>query len=159
MVALASAVLPFFRNGFHWLPLMLFLMGMSFFVFTELVPQARNFGPVWSLFFFTWLGANLWANEIDYMYATIVGSFLWDMGSGAQGLYYNIHALSEPYGNGIVPWVVVLVDCVGTLVTLLFWFLRIDPEDIRIKINEKFNLALPSLKLTSDQKKKDLTNG
>jgi hypothetical protein len=69
------AINPFFYKGFHLGLLILICLGLSFFIVVNVVPHAGRYGQIWSLFFFTWLGANLWANEIDYLYASIIAAF------------------------------------------------------------------------------------
>ena len=136
LISLILACIPFFFKGFRIIPLLLFIAGMSFFAFAVLLPDAKKDGPIWSLFGLAWIGANLWADELDYFYASVVALFLWDMGSGAQALAYGIHALSEPYGNGINPWVVVAIDSIGVIVTCICWIRRMEPKNIaaRLKI-------------------------
>ncbi len=144
------AAIPFKKHGFRLLPFILILCGMSFFLFATLLKDANKIGPIWSLFGFAWIGANLWANDLNYFYGTVIAEFLWDMGSGAQALYYNIRALSEPYGNNISPKVVVIVDSIGVIITVICWIKMMDPDNLRIKISNRLHINLPSLKIKNE---------
>ncbi len=132
------AALPMRRRGLQVVPLVLFVAGMSFFAFAMLLPHPTKDGPIWSLFGLAWLGGNLWADDLDFFYASVVALFLWDMGSGAQALSYHIRALSEPYGNGIPPAVVVVLDSAGVVATLACWRLGLEPKEPLRRIGERF---------------------
>ncbi len=136
-VALFLAGLPMRRRGFRPAALVLFIAGMSFFAFAMLLAHPTKDGPIWSLFGLAWVGANLWAFDLDFFYASVVALFLWDMGSGAQALAYGIHALSEPYGNGVSPVTVVTVDSIGVALTGVCWALRLDSREMLRRMRQR----------------------
>ncbi len=130
LIALGLAVYPFKYSGFKLWPALL-IVGLSvFFILALTIPHPTRQGLLWSLFALPWIGANLWAADRNYFFSSVVGLFLWDLGSGAQAMAYGIRALSEPYGNGIPPEVVVIVDSVAICAVLITWYVGVDPKEI-----------------------------
>jgi hypothetical protein len=133
MIALGLATYPFKYSGFKLWPALL-VVGLSlFFILAFTIPHPTRQGLLWSLFALPWIGANLWAADRNYFFSSVVGLFLWDLGSGAQAMAYGIHALSEPYGNGIPPVVVVIVDSVAICAVMIAWYAGIDPKELLTK--------------------------
>ncbi len=130
MVFLVLACLPFRDRGFQPLCALLCLVGMLFFPLSEILPNPTHIGFLWGLFGFTWIGANLWVWERDYLFASLVGLFLWDLSAGAQGLAYHMKALAEPYGNAIHPQTIVIIDCTAICIVVIAWFLGLDFEKL-----------------------------
>ncbi len=113
--------------------LLLLLAGLSFFPLAVLLPNASSIGPLWSLTGLTWIGANLLAEDFDFFWASVAGSFLWDLGAGAQGLAYHMRGLNEPYGNHVSPVVVTTLDCIGFLLACIAWKAGLDPGKIALR--------------------------
>jgi len=138
VLALGMMAVPFFENDRRrscLLPsrarravgFLAFFAGLSFFPLAVLLPRASSIGPLWSLTGFTWIGANLIAEDLDFFWASVVGLFMWDLGAGSQGLAYQLRGLNEPYGNHISPVVVTTIDCVGIVLACGGWKLGLDP--------------------------------
>ncbi|MCL4449096.1 MAG: hypothetical protein M1483_00960 [Actinobacteria bacterium] len=136
-IFLCIAFLPAISVPINKLAFLLFLIGMLFFPAAGLIPDSFRIGPLWSLLFFAWLGPMLWFKDSDYFYGSVIAAFFWDMGAGAQGLFYSLHALPEPYGNGIPPIVVTIVDCVGITATIICWIKGVDPQLILEQLLDK----------------------
>lgn len=138
VIALGFAIYPFKYSGFKLWPALL-IIGLSvFFILAFTIPHPTRQGLLWSLFALPWVGANLWAADRNYFFSSVVGLFLWDLGSGAQAMAYGIHALSEPYGNGIPPMVVVIVDSVAICAVLIAWYVGIDPKELSTKLLSRY---------------------
>jgi len=128
----------------------LFLVGLSFFPLAVLLPNASSIGQLWSLTGFTWIGANVLAEDLDFFWASVVGLFIWDLGAGAQGLAYNMRGLNEPYGNHISPVVVTAIDCTGIVLSSLGWKLGLDPGKLLRAVSERTGSRRESSKSTTD---------
>ncbi len=119
--ALAGAVLPFRHRGIRIFPALLILSVAVFFALAETIPDPTSVGPLWLTFVLPWVGAVWWAWDLDYLMATVVAAVLWDLGAGAQALYYGTRAVPEPYGNSIPSAIVVSIDSSAALIVTTLW--------------------------------------
>ena len=110
-----------------WISPVSLMIGLGFFPIASTIHNVQRVGYLWSLLFFVWAGANGWVKQMDYFWATVVGSIFWDMGAGIQGVLRSLHGLPEPYWAGAPPIFVLSVDVALVFIATTLWLRRVDP--------------------------------
>jgi hypothetical protein len=76
---------------------------------------------LWSFHLLTWMGANLWVRDPDYLYATLLGGACLDLIAASQALAQGLATIPQFYARAVSPTTVIVVDSAFAVAVFVLW--------------------------------------